>query len=502
MTRTGTIVLGWLILTGLGCKSKWSNHVSTHASHRVQNRKISGSSVRHPILKRTVHAPLKRRVSPPIRRPELPRRCIISQKMWSWYQRAQLTADRDSLAQMYRKQRYRIPHATRTMMLATRVVRGVGQPAFQVYSLGNTGFRFSHGKRRWWPASCIKPWAVVGALMTLHAHGLNGRTRLVFRDQYGLFKGTLWNLYIDISNERYDRMMTIAGLDQLNSIQRRKKYGYPHLIVQRTYGAMRSARRSPKIYYTHKGKKGVIPVRYAKRRYASCKSNCTTLFELQDVLRRTVLHDELPANERFTIASDDARRIKRAYLKVPNKMGRAFRKVWGRRSKGYNKSGSARGWDQIENVFIEPQRSPYRYLIAGSVPWWRPHYMATPSLKKLNRLGEYTMRALDRLSSRRVSLQMDAGQSMKIRITAAHKTSKRWRVDILALGIQRLDAWLQTQALRIHRIKKGHFRIDLEQLRPGKQLLTLQGYKDSKAVSYRSVGFEYPAQFKTQKCRP
>jgi hypothetical protein len=489
-----------IALASTGCKTQPSASSSVHqrvlrtSPGQSQTSQQTTQDSRQPGTKRTTVQKVKAAPTPKV--------CTITPTKFGWYDKAYLTTDRRSLRLRYKRQRYRLPHKTRSMMMATRIVKGVGQPAFQYYSLANTGFRYSHGPIRWWPASCVKPWAVAGALMTLSKYGLNGRTKLRFRDRYGTFKGTVWHLYRNITNKSYDRMAMIAGIDNLNTGAWKTKYSQPNLIIQRAYGGIRTLRRSPTIYSNHNGKRGVIKARYSRFKTRRCRSNCTTLFELQDVLRRIVLHNELPKKARFTITPDDVKRIRKAFLKIPNKMGRAFRKVWGRRSKGYNKSGSARGWDQIENVYIEPQRSKYRFMFAGSVPWWRKDYMADPSLLILNEFGLQTMVALKRLGTRRVSLQLDAGPAIRTQLHVSTDNPKQLTLSIKSPESDKLLVWLNTRQLSVKTKPKGLFRVDFRIPRKGKQLLVIQGFKGKQAIAYKSLGFAIQTSRQAPSCQP
>lgn len=424
--------------------------------------------------------------------------CTLAYQHPGWFALAEKTADRNRLRVALRNMGYRLPHPTRTYILVTRVVPGVGQPAYQHYSLENTGFMSS--RRKYWPASTVKVWSAVGALMTLREWGLTGQTPLSFRDGLGLFRGTAADLYGEIVNEKYDRLMRIAGLDRFHSLQRRKRYGYPHLVLSRSYSRVGSLRYSPPITYEKDGKTHTIPARHYTMRFKECPSNCVTFFELQEVLRRLVLHDELPTHERFPILRRDVEGLKKMLLITPNKIGRAARKLWGKGVLSYNKSGSARGLDQLENVFLVAGAT--RYIVSVSVPWYRPHASASPSLIVLNHLGYQVLSAVEKFSRDVVSVQPDAGIPLQIRITGLDPKHRTIQVDVWAKGIDTLHVWHHRRKLLVNRLKRGWFQLRLRTQQPGQHILVFRGDHRGQGMAFRSISLSIPEESEPWQCSP
>lgn len=486
----------------VGCKSE-SRRTTSQPAVSVKSRKGTKKGLLKPMLRRVAEAskpaPVRRVKSKPRPRPvTLPQRsCKLSVSKPGWFELAELTADRTSLRRTLRRLRYRMPHKKRTYILVTRVIPGVGQPAYQHYSLENTGFMYS--RRKYWPASTVKVWAAVGALLTLREFGLTGQDKLVFSDRLGKFKGTAADLYGKIVNEKYDRLMRIAGLKRFHSAERRQKYGFPKMVISRAYSPLRTLRYSPRIVYYKKGKRGVIPRRRFRKRFPRCRSNCITFLELQEVLRRLVLHDDLPESEQFPITDEDVEGIKKMLLKTPNKIGRAARKMWGRGVKSYNKSGSARGLDQLENVFLV--KGKHKYIVTASVPWYRPDASAAPSLIILNRLGLYTLRAMERISKDVVSVQHDTGPAMNIQVSAVNVDDQRFTIDILAKGMDELKVWDGRQPLAVKKLKTGLFSITYTASRTGKRILTVRGFKDDEAIAHKSVKVTLPDDEDELECK-
>ncbi len=490
MKHWGIGLLGLVLVVGCRSESRRAT-----AQPTVQVSRKAAKSPKRPVMGRVAEASTPVRVrrakprrvaSPPLTLPQ--RSCVLPTQKPGWFELAERTADRTTLRRTLRRLRYRMPHKGRTYILVTRVVPGVGQPAYQHYSLENTGFMYS--RRKYWPASTVKVWAAVGALMTLSEYGLTGKDRLVFRDRLGKFDGTAADLYGKIVNEKYDRLMRIAGGKRFHDSKRREKYGYPYMVITRAYSPLRTLRYSPKIVFYKDGERGVIPRRRFRKRYKRCRSNCITFLELQEVLRRLVLHDELPKSERFPITREDVEGIKKMLLQTPNKIGRAARKMWGRGVKSYNKSGSARGLDQLENVFLV--KGPHRYIVTASVPWYRPDASASPSLIILNKLGLFTLRAMEKISTDVVSVQHDGGLPLDIQVAAKSVDDQKFVVDVLAKGMDKVQVWDGRQPLPVKRLKPGLFSVTHTFGKTGRRILTVRGFKKGKPVAHRSVRVTLP----------
>ena len=248
-------------------------------------------------------------------------------------------------------------------------------------------------------------------------------------------------------------------------------------------------------------------------------------------------------------------------LKTPNKIGRAARKLWGRGVLSYNKSGSARGLDQIENVFLVAGKK--RYIVSASVPWYRSHAEAAPSLRKLNRLGYKALKAVEALSTHRVSIQSDAGLPIQVQVSPQHSTpvllkgskhaasdspkgskhaasdspkgskhaasgspkgskdsstgslkgskhaaprsskdskSAGYQLDVLVRGATSLKGWIGQQPLSFLKKAPGLFVSHFKVSKPGRNLLVLRAHNGDHAIAYRSVAVSFPKQPSQSRC--
>ncbi|TNE51784.1 MAG: hypothetical protein EP343_02675 [Deltaproteobacteria bacterium] len=418
--------------------------------------------------------------------------CPIQKSSLDWFTKAKLLANKGYLAKAFRKVRYRRPR--RSFALVAKVVEGAGQPAFQYYSLGDTGFVPS--PRKFWPASTIKIWSALSALMTLKQYGATGESQLSLFDPLGVFAGTAQDLMKEITNENYDRLTRIAGLQSLSEFSERKKYGLPNLVVQRGY-AGGSVRRSPKIRFLESGRVGVIPTRRWSQRNPNCRSNCTTLFEIQEIVRRVGLHHELPVAERFPIYASDATRWKTSMLTYWKWIQEGVEAALGKGAKIYNKAGSVPGNHFLDNAFVDSDLG--RFLVTVASPWPRRHYTVDYSLRNLNELARQSLNAILGDPKARPILQADSGL-MLVAVKASSASSRQFSVEVKGADIVNLTAWLGQQRLRVRRVRAGTFRVSGSFRGNGKRILVFQGYAGGQLIAYRSVGVDVPFPGDKWKC--
>ena len=364
-------------------------------------------------------------------------------------------------------QRYRIP--TGSYLLAAKVVRGLGQPGYYYFGLRDTPFMYSWN--RYWPASCVKLMAAVGALMTLRKYGLGGRAHVRFEDDDGRYDGPVWRMQRRMlrrsTNVDYNRLMEIAGFDELNEHYLVPRWGLPRMVLQRRYTRplpSSNLRSSPRIEYREGRRQGVIVARHSDRTYARCphEANCTTLFELHEVLRRVMLHYELPKSQRFPLRRKDVKRLHEDLLASPHKLGRGVEEALGHKANVYNKAGMVPGDDHLDNLFIDDTKAKRRYFLALSVPFSGPKEPKEVTHSELADLGHQALRALRRLGGRGPWLQHDSGVAPKLALSPAtlrqprrHRRRGRHRgravieieARLSAKRANRVDVWLGRKRL-------------------------------------------------------
>jgi hypothetical protein len=189
--------------------------------------------------------------------------------------------------------------------------RGTAGPA-RAYDWHGT----SDDRDDWWPASTVKLFAAVAALETTHRLGFGPRTQVTYEYPEGPVTLRLDRIVKDAlipsNNLAYDRLIEITGFDALHRGFFSKRNGFVNTVLLRAYGGrikdpvtQRGVNlNSPPITLSFGKKQKQLPERDGKpSKKLECpeQGNCTTLCELAETLRRVMLHDELPENERFDL---------------------------------------------------------------------------------------------------------------------------------------------------------------------------------------------------------
>ncbi|MCA9666892.1 MAG: serine hydrolase [Myxococcales bacterium] len=306
------------------------------------------------------------------------------------------SVDRQLLQRAFARAGYRPPAGAR--LLITRVsprrsrAAAARAPTYQRFSFADSGVTVGG----FWPASTVKLWAAVGALLVARAAGLDSRARVRMRDSYGRYRGTLAALIrpaiLWSSNRAYDRLVMVAGADHLNTTLARR-YALSGLVIQCPYFGGPSL-DSPALRLGSTS----LAARPMRARFARCASpqNCASMLLLQEVLRRVVLHDELPPAERFPLAARDVRLLRRVLLRARDKVGRAARAALRTRAlRIYNKAGRYPGMDHLDNALIVAADGR-RYLVTASVPYSRSARTDRATARQLHELVYRGLLALER----------------------------------------------------------------------------------------------------------
>jgi hypothetical protein len=329
----------------------------------------------------------------------------------SYFDRARQSANMECLAEYFSSISYTPPE--RTFLLAARVIDSNGGPAFEYYSLGETGFLYSvddGGAQRFWPASTVKLAAAVAALEKLYALGFDGHTMVMLEDEHGPYAGSLRDIVrasiVKSSNPAYNYTMMLVGFDAMNDEFLTPEKGFPFMVLQRRYQRLHkdsSMRESVPIELVSAKRSLTLPRRMGTREYPECprEGNCCTLFELMEVMRRVTLHDELEESERFDIAQEDASFLEQVLLKAPSCIEDGAQRAYGEGTKVYNKGGKVTADDRLD-VALVLGPSGERSLIALSVKYLEGIEVET------NLLAERTLEALRQCAGRAPALQRRA----------------------------------------------------------------------------------------------
>ena len=177
-------------------------------------------------------------------------------------------------------------------------------------------------------------------------------------------------------NVAFDRLVEIAGYEWLNESFLSDGRGLGASVLQRGYGGRHrypdtgrgSLRHSPPITLSEGSRLKELPERKSTKGYDCPKQgNCVPLRDLAECLRRVMLHEELPSNERFELGSADLKLLRGALagerkrgLGVVNGLKEAFGPD---RLLLHHKAGFALKWFS-DNVFVHDTATGRRWLVA------------------------------------------------------------------------------------------------------------------------------------------
>lgn len=159
----------------------------------------------------------------------------------------------------------------------------------------------------------------------------------------------------------------MAGVDWLNE-KFLPAQGYRATRIQEAYSGGEGVIESPPVHLAEGGRELTLPERSSTDDHGCAMANCSTLFDLVDSLRRVVLHHELPAEERFDIAPDDATGLQASMLKAESWIRPGVAAALGPGARLYSKPGWAGDLDCVDVGFVVDDSTGQRYLIGASAP--------------------------------------------------------------------------------------------------------------------------------------
>lgn len=246
---------------------------------------------------------------------------------------------------------------------AVRVLEGPEGRVYQQYQAGGGALAAD-----FWPASSIKVLAALGALSFARFLGYSGAATVTFDD--GGESRTIRSIYEpairDSSNYDYDLLVRIAGLDWLNSVFLTAANGFPATSITRSYAGTELS-SSPAMILEEGDQRTYVPARTA-RLAPECKAgNCSNLFEMAESVRRIVLSDQLPNEQRFDLDQADLKDLAESLHQAEGFFGPAVASVLGDGARIYSKPGDAADRDCLDVALIESAQRK-RYLLAATVP--------------------------------------------------------------------------------------------------------------------------------------
>jgi hypothetical protein len=219
-----------------------------------------------------------------------------------------------------------------------------------------------------WPASSIKVLAAVGALEYLRILGFTGAATVTSADGWS---SSLRDLYVeairDSSNEAYDRLVQIAGLEWLNDEFLTSENGFPVTVVQRSYSG--EGVQSAAMTLDEGDRTLDLTERISDADFGvPDDGNRSDLSEMVDSVRRVVLDRELPASDRLGLAQDDLDALTRALLESEGFVEPGVASALGDDALVYNKPGWVSGEACVDVALVVDPSSGSRYLLGVVSP--------------------------------------------------------------------------------------------------------------------------------------
>lgn len=222
----------------------------------------------------------------------------------------------------------------------------------------------------------------------------------------------------------------------------------------------------------------VVDPRSASQDYGR---NDTDLFDLIEGLRRVMLAEELPQEDRFDLPAADLDRIQQALIEAsPSYFEAAAREVLGDDAIVANKAGWVPGRDCVDHAYIVDPDTGRRFLLA----------VAQPYRSGCAALGEIAEIALEAVVDGPgvVPLMADGGLGMDL---ALYVDDGLIHIDSVIEADQVL-MFLDGEPLTVESTGRGTYRAVLQPPEPGAHALHITALVEGRPVSHRTLTFSVP----------
>lgn len=238
----------------------------------------------------------------------------------------------------------------------------------------------SEDRDDWWPASCVKLFAATAALEKTKALGLTPKARGTWYYGTGAKTKTVEQVVrralTPSDNKAYDMLVELVGFDDLNGRFFTPRNGFHNTVLLRAYSGRvkdpatntTTTRHSPPIDLVEGGRTVKVPERAGKQQF-ECpeEGNCTTLRELAENLRRVMMHEKLPEDQRFALGPKELK-LMRSALSAKRSRGNGvldgLRRGFGDvKIKTWSKPGFARQWFS-DVVFVRRVDTGERFIVS------------------------------------------------------------------------------------------------------------------------------------------
>ncbi|HNS96131.1 MAG TPA: hypothetical protein PLJ27_02990 [Polyangiaceae bacterium] len=387
---------------------------------------------------------------------------------WRWDEQVARVLDSTTLA---RELGYRPPRGTEAYAAIIQHNELGLSYAFFDYDKGAFSQSF-------WPASTVKVLAALAALDWLRIHGFSGQAEVRWRNGFSDRVNAIVDRSVRLSsNEDYDRTLQIAGLDHLNGRWLTAERGFPNTVIQAAY-AHSNVRTPPSFTLTEGDKQWVVPSRTTGPldKCSGARVQCATLFELTEAVRRVVLRDLIPPQERFELSSEDSNALQEALCQAkPSFFARGVRAVLGPDARICHKPGWVPGKDYLDHGVMEAADGR-RFLLAAAMP--DPGDGSAQG--RLPVLAEKILRVITRLEMEPFYLQPTAGAEIRVKKEAGG-------LRVQGEGFDEVQVYIDgTGVDRVRRDEETFFaEVTTESWQD--KLMTVRGYRQGAIVGVRNL---------------
>jgi len=229
----------------------------------------------------------------------------------------------------------------------------------------------------WNPASTVKLYAAIAALLRIRALGFEPRATLTFDAPGEDPRFTVAELVEAAlgpsDNLAYDYLVVFAGFDELHERFFVPENGFRGTALRVAYasgswerlGFSKFLRDSPAIAIEQDGRRRELPAAHGRATVRCSRAACTTPVELAEALLRVVLQERLPAERSYRLPNEDLDLL-RGLLRSRRERGEEvvdrLRPWFGPETLLYHKAGFAKEW-YTDNVLIDDPSRPRVWVV-------------------------------------------------------------------------------------------------------------------------------------------
>lgn len=219
-----------------------------------------------------------------------------------------------------------------------------------------------------WPASSIKPLVALGALDRLATWGFTGAATVAVEGWSGTVIDLAHAAIRDSSNEAYDLLVQLAGVDWLNDDFLTPSRGFPVTVVQRTYTGG-DLHVSPAMTLTEGDRILELDERLSERHFGlDDDANRSNLREMTEAVRLITLHREGAGVRRLGLDPVDLDSLRDALHDAEGFMAPGVLAALGPDAEVYAKPGWVGGEACLDVGLVVSPSHRDRYLLGVALP--------------------------------------------------------------------------------------------------------------------------------------